>query len=79
MVNFENFVKLMPPSLSESKVTPIFCFPFKIPDDPPATTLHTVLFDMRIFFHYVVVKENLSMTIFYIAVVMHPKSKRNDE
>ena len=37
MVSLENFVKSMPPSLSESKVTPSFCFPFKIPDDPTAT------------------------------------------
>ena len=37
MVSFENFVKSMPPSLSELKVTPSFCFPFKIPDDPTAT------------------------------------------
>ena len=36
MVSFENFVKSMPPSLSELKVTPSFCFPFKIPDDPTA-------------------------------------------
>ena len=34
IVSFENFVKSMPPSLSELKVTPSFCFPFKIPDDP---------------------------------------------
>ena len=34
MVSFENFVKSMTPSLLESKVTPSFCFPFKIPDDP---------------------------------------------
>ena len=27
----------MTPSLSESKVKPIFCFPVKIPDDPTAT------------------------------------------
>ena len=27
----------MPPSLSELKVTPSFCFPFKIPDDPTAS------------------------------------------
>ena len=38
MVSFENFVKSMPPSLSELKVTPSFCFPFKIPDDPTATS-----------------------------------------
>ena len=37
MVSFENFVKSMLPSLSELKVTPSFCFPFKIPDDPTAT------------------------------------------
>ena len=28
----------MTPSLSESKVKPIFCFPFKIPDNPTATS-----------------------------------------
>ena len=38
MLSCENFVKSMPPSLSESKATPSFCFPFKIPDDPTATT-----------------------------------------
>ena len=37
----------------------------------PPYTLLTVLLDIRIFFHYVVVKVNLSLTIFYIAVVMH--------
>ena len=40
MVSFENFVKSMPPNLSELKVTPSFCFPFKIPDDPTATTVY---------------------------------------
>ena len=39
MVSFENFVKSMPPSLSELKVSPSFCFPFKIPDDPTATSI----------------------------------------
>ena len=38
MVSFENFVKLMLLSLSELKVTPSFCFAFKIPDNPTATT-----------------------------------------
>ena len=38
MVSIENFVKSMPPSLSELKVTPSFCFPFKIPDDLTATS-----------------------------------------
>ena len=37
MVSFEIFVKAMPPSLSELKVTPSFCFPFKIPDDHAVT------------------------------------------
>ena len=41
MVSFEIFVKSMPPSLSELKVIPSFCFAFKIPDDPTATTVHT--------------------------------------
>ena len=40
MVSFENFVKSMPPSLSELKVTPSFCFAFKIPNDPTATTMY---------------------------------------
>ena len=33
MVSFEIFVKAMPPSLSELKVLPSFCFAFKIPDN----------------------------------------------
>ena len=37
MVSFEIFVKAMPPSLSESKVLPSFCFAFKIPDDRAAS------------------------------------------
>ena len=40
MVSFENFVKSMPPSLSELKVTPSFCFAFKIPEDVTATNKH---------------------------------------
>ena len=40
MVSFENFVKSMPPSLSKLKVTPSLSFPFKIPDDPTATTTY---------------------------------------
>ena len=43
MVSFENFVKSMPPSLSELKVTPSFCFPFKIYDDPTASNMYVVL------------------------------------
>ena len=37
MLSFENFVKSMPPSLSELNVTPSFCFAFKIPDDVTAS------------------------------------------
>ena len=40
MVSFENFVKSMPPSLSELKVTRSFCFPFKIADDLTITSIH---------------------------------------
>ena len=40
MVSFENFVKSMPPSLSELKVIPSFCFAFKIPDDVIATIIY---------------------------------------
>ena len=40
MVSFENFVKLVSPSLSELKVTPSFCFAFKIPDNVTASTLY---------------------------------------
>ena len=43
MVSFENFVKSMPPSLSELKVIPSFCFAFKIPDDVTATNTYLLL------------------------------------
>jgi hypothetical protein len=33
----------MPPSLSELKVTPSFCFAFKIPDDRAVTSTYAVL------------------------------------
>ena len=42
MVGFENFVKSLPPSLSELKVKPIFCFPIKIRDDPTASNIYLV-------------------------------------
>ena len=42
MVSFEIFVKSMPPSLSDLKVTPSFCFAFKIPDNPTATTVESL-------------------------------------
>ena len=41
MVSFEIFVKAMPPSLSELKVLPSFCFAFKIPDDRAVTNIYT--------------------------------------
>ena len=40
MVSFENFVKLVLPSLSEIKAAPSFCFAFKIPDDVTASTTY---------------------------------------
>ena len=43
MVSFEIFVKAMPPSLSEIKVRPSFCFAFKIPDDVAASTKEKML------------------------------------
>jgi hypothetical protein len=42
MVSFEIFVKSMPPSLSELKVTPSFCFPFKLADDVTATIIYLI-------------------------------------
>jgi hypothetical protein len=41
MVSFELFVKAMPPSLSELKVLPSFCFAFKIPDDRAVPNIYT--------------------------------------
>ena len=43
MVSFEIFVKAMPPSLSELKVLPSFCFSFKIPDNVAASNLYVCL------------------------------------
>ena len=42
IVSFHNFVKSMKPSLSESKVKPSFCFPFKILDDPTASNVYVL-------------------------------------
>ena len=44
MVSFEIFVKALPPSLSELKVLPSFCFAFKIPDDVAASTMYIIYF-----------------------------------
>ena len=38
IVSFDNFIKSMTPSLSKLKVTPIFYFAFRIPDDVTATS-----------------------------------------
>jgi hypothetical protein len=48
MLSFENFVKSMPPSLSELKVTPSFCFAFKIPDDVAASNNYIRNLSIRI-------------------------------
>ena len=42
MVSFEIFLKAMPPSLSELKALPSFCFAFKIPDDRAVTIIYVV-------------------------------------
>ena len=49
MVSFESFVKSMTPSLLELKVTPSFCFAFKIPDDPTATSKYNIISRALIF------------------------------
>ena len=43
MVSFENFVKLVSPSLWILKVTPSFCFAFKIPDDVTASNVYVTV------------------------------------
>ena len=43
MISFENSVKSMTPFLLELKVTPSFCYAFKIPDDVTATTEYKLL------------------------------------
>ena len=39
IIIFENFIKSMTSCLTKLKVTPSFCFAFKIPDDPTTTNL----------------------------------------
>ena len=51
MVSFEIFVKAMPPSLSELKVLPSFCFAFKIPDDVTASIRDMVPFFRKLSLH----------------------------
>ena len=50
MVSFENFVKSMTPSLLELKITPSFCFAFKIPDNVTATDMYQGV--IRIMFYH---------------------------
>ena len=56
MVGFETFVKSMTSYLSKLKVTPSFCFPFKIPDDPTATITYEVTLNF-------VLTKNLNLSI----------------
>ena len=48
IIIFENFVKSIMFSLSKLKVTPSFCFAFKIPDDPTASSNY-LLWSMETF------------------------------
>ena len=50
MVSFEIFVKAMPPSLSELKVLPSFCFPIKIRDDRAVTSNQLISKDFLVSF-----------------------------
>ena len=68
MVSFENFVKSMPPSLSELKVIPSFCFAFKIPDDVTVTKQHSLSEanrHLRQAYHRVMVKLKTTGWIFF--------------
>ena len=81
MVSFEIFVKAMPPSISELKVLPSFCFAFKIPDDVAAssirimkTCLMTFEFDLG---HYDL--ENEKKRHNYQACCTHQQSSKGAE
>ena len=50
MVSFVNCVKPMTPSLSELKVTPSFCFPFKISDNRTASDRYSFLLTYLLFY-----------------------------
>ena len=62
MVSFEIFVKAIPPSLSELKVLPSFCFAFKIPDDVAVTTIY---FNKYAFSEYLSGQNWLSKMTYY--------------
>ena len=53
MVSFEIFVKAMPPSLSELKVLPNFCFAFKIPDDVTVTNMYILFAAVNTYYYSV--------------------------
>ena len=56
MVSFENFVKSMPPSLSELKVIPSFSIAFKIPDDVTATNKYIGVLKTPLFYFFEILK-----------------------
>ena len=67
MLSFENFVKLMPPSLSGLKVTPSFCFALKIPDDRAVTKLDPLdMFGLYWTNHYAAEKGHLDIIKRYV-------------
>ena len=68
MVSFEIFVKAMPPSLSELKVLPSFCFAFKIPDDVAASIQYVLEYNNQILSHF-----DRAKTAFFIAQFWYPK------
>ena len=72
MLSFENFVKSMPPSLSELKVTPSFCFAFKIPDDRAASTLYS---NPRIYMKKLNIEEEEKAREVFVAYVLQKLSR----
>ena len=59
MLSFEIFVKSMPPTLSELKITPSFCFAFKIPDDVAASSMYVHVTFTALLLLFVVVRRRL--------------------
>jgi hypothetical protein len=70
MVSFENFVKSLPPSLSELKVKPIFCFPIKIRDDPTASNMHRVIY---VFVNYIGSRKSIYLSCGNIPLLRQQK------
>ena len=75
MVSFEIFVKAMPPSLSELKVLPSFCFAFKIPDDVTASIVYIPSalgnwssedLDIGLWHHYEKIQNSSSIMLFWL-------------